>query len=281
MKLHLQLLLAFCLATVGCSATSSTFLSGRQALLRGEPDHALSYFESVAQIEPSYVFNAAPPNKSVWTYIGRAHYNAGRYADARVAFDKALAQLNDDYTARLYRGLTMIRVPVAATPAPGNAFSLQEVTYALREGVSPRRVATLARERGITFDLNVETENQLRNAGADAELLSDLRKLRAERAKQTKGTAPQREEGAKTVSAALTGLRDWLDYTTTNTTQGRFWDPGGEIRAEIVRGLQLAGANPRDWDAIVAAGESVGYRLEEEGDRARRQESRETLRPRN
>jgi tetratricopeptide (TPR) repeat protein len=273
------LLLALSVTIVACSATSSSFLSGRQAFLRGEPDNALGYFEQVAQTEPGYVFNAAPPNKTVWTYIGRAHYNAGRYGEARAALDKALAQLSDDHIARLYRGLTMIRFETAAPASKG--FSLQEVTYALREGVAPRRVGTLARERGVSFDLNVETETQLRAAGADSELLGELRKLRAERAKQTKTSAPRREEGAKSISAALTGLRDWLDYTTTRTTQGRFWDPDGDIRAEIVRGLQLVGANPPNWDAIIAASESVGFKLEEEGDRARRDESRETRRPRN
>jgi hypothetical protein len=34
--------------------------------------------------------------------------------------------------------------------------TLQEISYALREGVAPRRVGTIARERGVAFDVNAE-----------------------------------------------------------------------------------------------------------------------------
>ena len=272
MQVRLLLFALACLAVAACTGSGTGFSSGRQALLRGEPDNAVAYFDRVAQADPGYIANSPLPRKSIWTYVGRAHYNSGRYADAKVAFDKALTYLKDDYIARLYRGLTLLRVQ-SATPPPANVFTLQEVSYALREGVSPRRVSTLARERGIAFDLNPETENQLKNAGADTILLDDLRKLRAERAKQNQPSDNQRTEGAKEITAALTALRDWLSYLIANTPQGRFWDPSGEIRAEISRGLRAATASSRDWEAIVTGAESVGYKLEEEGDRARRDEA--------
>jgi tetratricopeptide (TPR) repeat protein len=272
MQVRLLFLALSCLAVAACSGSGTGFSSGRQALLRGEPDNAVAYFDRVAQADPGYIASSPLPRKSIWTYVGRAHYNSGRYADAKVAFDKALTHLKDDYVARLYRGLTLLRVQ-SATPPPANVFTLQEVSYALREGVSPRRVSTLARERGVAFDLNLETENQLKNAGADTILLDDLRKLRAERAKQNQPSDNQRTEGAKDITAALTALRDWLSYTIANTPQGRFWDPSGEIRADISRGLRAATASSRDWEAIVSGAESVGYKLEEEGDRARRDEA--------
>ena len=139
------LFLAWALFTGGCASLDSQtdFLAGRRALLRGEPENALSFFDRVAQREPSFVSDAVSPPKSIWTYVGRAHYNSGRYEAARSAFEKALAQRNDDHIARLYLGLILLR-PVPAPP-PANAFQLQEVTFALREGVEPKRVATLAR----------------------------------------------------------------------------------------------------------------------------------------
>jgi len=76
----------------------------------------------------------------------------------------------------------------------------------------------------------------------------------------------------------LTGLRDWLDYTIASTSQGRFWDPSGEIRAEISNGIRAATAGQPDWATIVANAESVGYKLEEESDRARRDESNDNRR---
>ncbi len=169
--------------------------------MRGEPDNAVAYFDRVAQADPGYVADSPAPRKSIWTYVGRAHYNSGRYAEAKVAFDKALTYVKDDYVARLYRGLTMLRVQSSAPPA--NVFTLQEVSYALREGVAPRRVSTLARERGVAFDLNVETETQLKNAGADTILLDDLRKLRAERVKQNQPSDNQRNEGAKEITTCF------------------------------------------------------------------------------
>lgn len=276
MKIRHWLFLASSLAIAACAASSSSFLAGRQALLRGEPDNAVNYFNPIAQADPSYVVTSAPPPKSIWTYVGRAHYNAGRYGEAKVALDRALTYVKDDYVALLYRGLTILRGDSA--PPPANSFTLQEISYALREGVAPRRVGTIARERGVAFDLNAETENQLRSAGADSILLEDLKKLRTERAKQSKTGDKQRSDGAKEIAAALTGLRDWLDYTIANTTQGRFWDPSGEIRAEILRGLRAAATGQSNWETVLSSAESVGYKLEEESDRARRDEAEDTRR---
>lgn len=265
------LFLACCVGIAACAGSSGGFLAGRQALLRGEPDNAVNYFNAIAQADPSYIVTSAPPRKSIWTYVGRAHYNSGRYADAKVAFDKALNYLKDDYVAQLYRGLTILRGFSASAPA--NAITLQEVTYALREGVAPRRVSTIARERGVAFDVNAETENQLRSTGADAILVEDLKKIRAERIQQNKTGDNQRREGAREIATALTGLRDWLDFTIASTTQGRFWDPAGEIRAEISRGLRAATASQPEWNIILSSAELVGFRLEEESDRARRDEA--------
>ncbi|MGH7793679.1 MAG: tetratricopeptide repeat protein, partial [Candidatus Binatia bacterium] len=118
--------------------SQSEFSAGRQALLRGEPDNALTYFDRVARTDPRFVSDTVLPRRSVWTYVGRAHYNSGRYDAARTAFEKALSHFGDDYVARMYLALTLLRP--SAPPAPSNAFNLQEVTYALREGVEPKRV---------------------------------------------------------------------------------------------------------------------------------------------
>jgi tetratricopeptide (TPR) repeat protein len=250
--------------------SQSEFLTGRRALLRGEPDNALAYFERVARNNATFVTDSVSPRKSIWTYVGRAQYNSGRYTEARSAFEKALSHLSEDYVARLYFGLTLLR-PSAAR-APTNAFSLQEVTYALREGVEPKRVATLARERGVVFDLTKETESQLQNAGADAYLLNELKNIRSEGTKQIKASENQRNQASKELSAALNGLREWLDYTTAYTTQGRYWDPAQKIRNQIQLCLKQLAARPTDWDALISNAEWVGYQFEEENDRARRDE---------
>lgn len=260
---------------IACAALGSQteFLAGRRALLRGEPDNALVSFERVAQADPAYVSDTVSPRRSIWTYVGRAHYNAGRYPEARAAFEKAFFYLKDDHIARLYLGLTLLRPPAERVAA--NAFNLQEVAFALREGVAPKRVATLARERGVAFDLSKETESQLRAAGADSFLLNELKHIRAEGSKPNQASGEQRNRAAKELTAGLNGLREWLDYTVAYTPQGKFWDPGGEIRRQIQFSLKQLEAQPSNWDAVVSNAETVGFQMEEENDRARRDESAE------
>lgn len=268
-------LLAALLFAAACTTleSQSHFLSGRRALLRGEPDNALSSFDRVARSNPSFVADSVSPRRSIWTYIGRAHYNAGRYAEAKAAFEKAASQLNDDYVAKLYLGLTLLHP--SAPRAQTKAFSLQEVTYALREGIESKRVATLARERGVAFDLTTETESQLQTVGADSVLLAELKKIRAEGGKQNLASDAQRAQAGKDIGAGLNGLREWLDYTIAYAPQGKFWDPGQDIRKQIQLCLRLLSARPPDWVALLSNAESVGSMLEEESDRARRDESAE------
>jgi tetratricopeptide (TPR) repeat protein len=256
--------------------SQSEFSAGRQALLRGEPDHALSYFERVARGNPGFVSDSVQPRRSVWTYVGRAHYNASRYEAAGKAFETALSHLAEDYVARLYLALTLLRPAAPATPS--NAFNLQEVTFALREGVETKRVATLARDRGVAFDLTKETESQLRTAGADNFLLNELRNLRAESAGRAKSSAARTAQGSKELRAALVGLRDWLDDFIRNAPQGRFWDPAQEIRKQLQLVMQQTAVQSANWDTVIANSEWLGYRLEEESDRARRDESAERQR---
>lgn len=249
------------------------FSSGRQALLRGEPDNALAYFQRVASSNPAFVSDSVLPRRSIWTYIGRADYNSGRFGEAGQAFEKALSYLSDDYVARLYLGLTLVRpMPVVAAP---NAFKLQEVTFALREGVEPKRVATLARQRGVAFDLTRETENQLRNAGADTVLINELKHLRVNGDKSNQPNEARQAQGRKELTTALAGLRDWLDDFIRTAPQGNFWDPGQDIRKQIQLTLQQIAAQPKDWGEVISNAEEVGYKLEEENDRARRDENTE------
>ena len=274
-------LLLICSTLAGCSSFSSQgdFQLGRQALLRGEPDNALIYFDRLTVRDPGFSTYSGPLRESVWTYVGRAHYNSGRYPEARAAFDRALLQFNDEHVARLYRGLTLIRPAPASAPPSRNPFSLQEVTFALKEGVEPRRIGTLARERGVGFDLNRETESQLRNVGADNLLLDEIRKIRAT-ATRSKTSDNQLSQAAADIRTALTGLNEWLNYIKANSLEGRFWDPGGEIRAKLQEGLVLIAARAPNWDAVLANGEWIGYQLVEEVDRAHRDEQRERQRGR-
>ena len=255
----------------GCATleTRGEFTRGRQALLLGDAGGALGDFQRVAEADPNFRNDQGPLRETIWTYVGRANYQSGNYAEARRSLEKALAQNSGDHMARLYLGLTLARTPAPAEKPAG--FSVQEISFALREGVEPERVAALARERGVAFDLSREAEGQLKKAGADGQLLEEIKKIRAETTEKYENDG---KRASMELSAALTGLRKDTDFYISTGISGRFWDPAGELRKEINNSLTLLSARDPDWDKIVSRGEWLGQKLEEEIDRARRDESK-------
>jgi tetratricopeptide (TPR) repeat protein len=246
--------------------------------MRGESSIALSHFERVAQSDSHYVTVSYPLQQSIWTYVGRAQYGLGRFPEARPMFERALSEFKDDSIARLYLGLTLLRQ--YREPKMENPLSLDDILFALREGVGPRRVATLVRERGVGFDLTAESENLLKKGGADRQLFEEIAAVRATQNKQKQAVELDRDRGLKETATALKDLHTWLEYIPGNTTYGQFWDPAREIRSRIQLSLSLlSGRNP-DLQKIVSEGEWVGQRLEQEIDSARRDELRDEYRRR-
>lgn len=81
---------------------------GRQALLKGNSQGALGYFQNAAQTDPSYVYGTEL-RESVLSYLGRAQYLTGDLSGARGTLERCLAQDRADNIARLYLGLTLAR----------------------------------------------------------------------------------------------------------------------------------------------------------------------------
>ncbi|MET0501534.1 MAG: tetratricopeptide repeat protein [Candidatus Binatia bacterium] len=82
--------------------------AGRIALQTGRPEIALGYLRRAAERDPNYT-TPYTPRESVLTYLGRAYYETGNFAEARSTLEKELARDKDDYLARLYLGLTLMR----------------------------------------------------------------------------------------------------------------------------------------------------------------------------
>jgi tetratricopeptide (TPR) repeat protein len=251
--------------------------SGRMALIRGEPVAALTHFERVAKADPGYVTDFSPLQESVWTYVGRARYAAGKWPEAREAFERALAHLQTDSMAKLYLGLTLIRQTQGRTVKP---LSLDDVVYALREGVEPKRVAVLIREQCIEFDMAAETETILKKAGADPQLIEEIRKARVATAKLRRGNELHRDGALKETALAMQELHQWLERVSGDPFHGKYWDPARAIRSRIESTVALISAKDRDWQKIVAGGEWVGEKLEEEIDLVRRERQRDSMIPR-
>jgi tetratricopeptide (TPR) repeat protein len=83
--------------------------AGVQALLAGDNQTALSYFETAAQQDPNYIYDTQL-RQGVLSYLGRAQYLNKDYAQARQTLERALRQNKTDNLARLYLGLTQARL---------------------------------------------------------------------------------------------------------------------------------------------------------------------------
>jgi tetratricopeptide (TPR) repeat protein len=81
---------------------------GRQALFKGNNQAALGYFQAAEQVDPAYV-DDTELREGVLSYLGRAQYLTGNYAQARSTLETALSQNQSDNIARLYLGLTLAR----------------------------------------------------------------------------------------------------------------------------------------------------------------------------
>src|SRR5262249_25371025 len=73
----------FSLAACGSLESQGEFTTGRQALIKGDSSTALTYFQRVASADPNYVTTYTVFRESIWTYVGRAQYGAGKLTDAR------------------------------------------------------------------------------------------------------------------------------------------------------------------------------------------------------
>jgi tetratricopeptide (TPR) repeat protein len=84
-----------------------------------------------------------------------------------------------------------------------------------------------------------------------------------------------RAAGLKEIVAGMGGLHDWLDYLTFNTRFGVYWDPNREIRIQIEKDLDAIDKKSFDWQQLIANGEWLGKKIEQEVEIARRNEQYE------
>ena len=105
--------LAWSLFSIWLSACASFQVAGdiahgRQALIAGNNQAALGYFQAAEQVDPTYVYGTEL-RQGVLSYLGRAQYLTANYAQAQSTLETALSQNQSDNIARLYLGLTLAR----------------------------------------------------------------------------------------------------------------------------------------------------------------------------
>ncbi|HEV2021215.1 MAG TPA: PEGA domain-containing protein [Terriglobales bacterium] len=71
-----------------------------------------------------------------------------------------------------------LKLEAKLAPRGPRPFTVQDVVDMLLGGISPKRAATLIQERGVDFVLNDKTEQQIRAAGGDSDLLLAIAKAK-------------------------------------------------------------------------------------------------------
>ncbi len=79
------------------------------ALMYGDPKVALAHFQRAGELDPNYITNFTVFQEGVWTYVGRAYYDTGKFSEARQALERARSRSDDDQLAKLYLGLVLAR----------------------------------------------------------------------------------------------------------------------------------------------------------------------------
>ena len=81
-------------------------------------------------------------------------------------------------------------------------------------------------------------------------------------------------DSRKQIQAALQSLYEQIERIAYRTPRGRFWDPAGTLRAEFQTSLKAISTEIPDWDETLMRIADLGLAVEEEIDKARRDESR-------
>jgi tetratricopeptide (TPR) repeat protein len=81
-----------------------------------------------------------------------------------------------------------------------------------------------------------------------------------------------RENGLKEIQSAMQGLYDWIWYVQEHFrySYGQFWDMNGTIRAAIQADLAMIASKEINWPTLLADGEWLGKKMDEEIDIARK-----------
>ena len=70
-----SILFVLCTFLSACTTTvqvGSAFQAGRRALIGGDDEAALGFFQTVAESNPNFVFaTGSSPRQSIWSYVGR------------------------------------------------------------------------------------------------------------------------------------------------------------------------------------------------------------------
>ncbi len=159
-----------------------------------------------------------------------------------------MRKLNDAnfITAILFMVLTVACGSIGSAQNNRVPISKEEALRLLRGDVTPRRVAELARERGIEFQITPSTQEELRAAGADNDLIRFLHTLAP---KSTLQTAAQRPLDQVEILGLLVSTESSAYLARLVRQRGIDFEPSDKFISE----LKDAGAETVLTDALRSA----------------------------
>jgi len=83
-----------------------------------------------------------------------------------------------------------------------------------------------------------------------------------------------RSSAQREIESGLRGLYDWIEQANAADSFDALWDPQREIRVEIEKCLAKIANKQVDWQELIAGGEWLAQRMENEIDHVRRDEGR-------
>jgi tetratricopeptide (TPR) repeat protein len=167
-KLFQPIGLSAVLLVAGCAAIQSAqdVQLGRNALRRNQPAAAIGDLRRAAELDPNYRIHYALPG-SVLAYLGRAHYEAGNYSEARRVLEQALSNDKNDHLARLYLGLVLAK-------AGDQPSGRREIDNGLKGIYDSLESVASTPYRGLYWDPAKEIRSQIQRALTGKPELSEL-----------------------------------------------------------------------------------------------------------
>ena len=130
--------------------------AGRRALIGGDDEAALGFFQTVAESNPNFVFaTGSSPRQSIWSFVGRTEYLTDRFPQARQSLERAISGDREENIARLYLGLTLIQLG-------DRQGGLKEIETGLR-GINDF-LNNIARTQGFNIGQFWDPNRDIRNA---------------------------------------------------------------------------------------------------------------------
>ncbi len=104
--------MSFLFFLISCTpGAGRQIMTGRTALMDGNPKAALPEFEAITQSNPNYIYCINLYCVGIWTYLGRTYHEIADNYKAFESLNKGKGRHSNDKFARIYRGL--VKAPVS------------------------------------------------------------------------------------------------------------------------------------------------------------------------